>query len=64
MIIHHWYIYKIQQSVSLFVVKGAGDPIALLLPGRPVQLSASESFAEEPYHSDLAISYHVEVTTE
>ena len=39
-------------------------PIALFFPGWPVQLSTSESFAEEPYHSDIAISYHVEVTTD
>ena len=40
------------------------DPVALFFPGRPVQLNACESFAEEPYHSDLAISYHVELTTD
>jgi hypothetical protein len=40
------------------------DPVALFLFGRPVQLSAHEGIAEEPYHSQFVIGHYVMVTAD
>ena len=50
------------ELASRFLLQACGCPVALFLPGRPVQLSACEGFAEDLASMDLAISYHVEVT--
>jgi hypothetical protein len=59
------HVVSLQDEVTIVErLDTKADPLAHFPSGGPVQLSAHEGFAKEPYHSHLSIGHHVKVTTD